>query len=296
MRPQGRTADQILATLATATFGVVTWQEAMAAGVTPSELRRRARRGALLREYPGVYRVGHRAPCIEASYLAAVRARGENAWLADLAAAHVFGLVGGPAPEPVVLTLTERRIPGIQTRRSRNLDRRRDTTQRRGIPITTVARTLVDIARLLGIDDLARACHEAGVRYRVTPAAVGAVLARKPNSPAAGKLRRVMAGEAPVTLSALERRFLELLRDHGLPRPVTNRPAGGRRVDCRWPAERLTVELDGYRFHSSRYAWERDRRREREAYARGDDFRRYTYGDVFERPATMLGELRALLI
>jgi hypothetical protein len=80
-----------------------------------------------------------------------------------------------------------------------------------------------------------------------------------------------------------------------LPLPVTNRPAGGRRVDCRWPDRRLTVELDSYTYHRSRHAWEQDRRREREAYARGDEFRRYTYGGVFERPARMLAELRSLL-
>jgi very-short-patch-repair endonuclease len=77
--------------------------------------------------------------------------------------------------------------------------------------------------------------------------------------------------------------------------PDTNRPAGGRRVDCRWPQHRLTVELDSYRFHHSRHAWEQDRRREREARARGDEFRRYTYGDVLEDPRFMLDELCALL-
>jgi very-short-patch-repair endonuclease len=69
----------------------------------------------------------------------------------------------------------------------------------------------------------------------------------------------------------------------------------GRRVDCRWPDHRLTVELDSYRYHHSRHAWEQDRRREREARARGDEFRRYTYGDVFESPGRMLAELRDLL-
>ena len=77
--------------------------------------------------------------------------------------------------------------------------------------------------------------------------------------------------------------------------PITNRPAGGRRVDCRWPDRRLTVELDSYRYHRSPHSWEQDRRREREAHARGDAFRRYTYGDVFEDPQQMLRELRALL-
>jgi very-short-patch-repair endonuclease len=77
--------------------------------------------------------------------------------------------------------------------------------------------------------------------------------------------------------------------------PVTNRPAGAHYVDCRWPAQHLTVELDSYRYHRSRHAWEQDRRREREAYARGDEFRRYTWGDVFKHPKAMLAELRALL-
>ena len=95
--------------------------------------------------------------------------------------------------------------------------------------------------------------------------------------------------------SALERKFLELLRTEGLPLPIANRPEGGRYVDCRWPEHRLTVELDSYGFHNSRWSWEQDRRRERQAYARGDDFRRYTWGDVFEDPRQMLAELRLLL-
>ena len=99
-----------------------------------------------------------------------------------------------------------------------------------------------------------------------------------------------------MALSKLESRFLALLRSAKLPLPVTNRAAGGRRVDCRWPDLALTVELDGYRFHSSRHAWEQDRRREREARARGDEFRRYTYGDVYGEPAAMLAELRRLLV
>ncbi len=108
-------------------------------------------------------------------------------------------------------------------------------------------------------------------------------------------MRRIIRGEVRVTLSALEARFLGRVGEAGLPLPETNRPAGGRRVDCRWPAHGLTVELDSYRFHHSRHAWEQDRRREREARARGDEFRRYTWGDVFERPALMLAELNGLV-
>lgn len=129
----------------------------------------------------------------------------------------------------------------------------------------------------------------------MTPDQVEAVLARLPTRRGAGTLRRILHGAQPVTLSRLEQRFLNCLRTENLPLPETNRPAGGRRVDCRWPEHRLTVELDGYRYHRSRHAWESDRRREREAYARGDEFRRYTWADVVENPTLMLRELHALL-
>lgn len=128
-----------------------------------------------------------------------------------------------------------------------------------------------------------------------TPGDVEAVLLRRPTSPGARKLRRILHGDARVTLSRLEQRFLELLDAAGLPFPQTNKPVGGRRVDCHWPAERLTVELDGYRYHASRHAWEQDRLRDREARGRGDEDRRYTYADVFDAPDFMLEELGRLL-
>jgi hypothetical protein len=229
--------------------------------------------GVLIREFPGVYRVGHRAPSVESSYLAAVRACGKGAVLSGRAAAYLWGLIKGAAPKPEVTTRTERRIEGITTRRTRGAV---EATTCRGIPVTTVPRTLVDLAASLPLSDLARACHEAGVRYGTTPRQVDAVLAKRPNTKGAQKLREVLLGEVRVTLSKLERMFLQRLEECGLPLPQTNRPAGGRRVDCRWPEQRLTVELDGYRYHSSRHAWELDWRREREARARGDEFRRYS--------------------
>jgi len=264
------------------------------AGVTPAEIKQRLGTGALIRRYRGVYRVGHSAPSLRAEYLAAVRACGSGALLFGRAAAYLYVILKGRPPGPEVLTLTERRIPGARTRRVRHIDPR-DATTCEAIPVTTVPRTIVDLAAELTTDDLARACHEAAVRYRVRPEAIEAVLARRPNSAGAAKLRRVLRGDVRVTLSRLEERFLELLRQQQLPLPDTNRAVDGRRIDCRWPEYRLTVELDGYRYHSSRHAWENDRRREREARARRDEFRRYTYGDVFEEPRLMLAELRALL-
>jgi very-short-patch-repair endonuclease len=273
---------------------VVTREELLRAGLTAKEIEHRLGTRALLREHRGVYRVGHRAPSLEARNLAAVRACGHGALLSGRAAAHQLGILKGPAPPPEVTTSTERRVAGVRTRRSRRIDAE-DRTMYRGIPITSVARTLVDLSGTLGADELARACHEAGVRYRTTPYKVAAALARRPNSPGTGTLRQVLRGDVRVTLSKLEARFLTVLQEASLPLPQTNRPAGGRRVDCRWPDRRLTVELDSYRYHQSRHAWEQDRRREREAHARGDEFRRYTYGDVFEDPQQMLAELRHLL-
>jgi very-short-patch-repair endonuclease len=196
---------------------------------------------------------------------------------------------------PEVLCTTERRIRGIVTQRVRRTELS-DVTTWHGIPITTVPRTLVDLAAVLSEDDLARAFHEAAVRHRTTPDQVERILARRHNWPGARKLRRVLWGEVPVTLSHLESRFLARLRAAGLPQPAVNRRVDGRFVDCRWPDHRLTVELDSYRYHHSRHAWEQDRQREREARARGDEFRRYTWRDVAEDPAPMLADLRRLLM
>ncbi len=212
--------------------------------------------------------------------------------MSGLPAAYLLGLIKGRPPKPEVTCRTEKRIPGLDTKRCRSLTRR-DLTVVRGISVTTVPRTLLDLAPLLAPEDLARACHEAGVKYRTTPSHLAEVLARRPNARGAAKLRAVMTGDTPVLLSKLEARFLALLRAHDLPLPQTNRPEDARYVDCRWPEHKLTVELDSYRFHNSRHSWEADRRREREAYARGDQFRRFTWGDVFEDYEPLLRELRA---
>ena len=288
--------EQRIARIAGRAHGVVARRELLAAGVSRTQIEKRLACGALLTVHRGVYRVGHRAPSLEATYVAAVKAAGEGALLCGLAAGYVHGLLRRvrTPPPPEVRAPTGRRVKGIAVRRSRRMGRR-DATTWNGIPVTTVPRTLVDLAAALSFDDLAIACHEAGVRHRTTPVQVEAVLERCPNLRGAGKLRRVLRGEAHVTLSKLEKRFLQLLRDAGLPLPQTNRPAGTKRVDCRWPEHRLTVELDSYRFHNSRHAWEQDHRREREARAREDDFRRYTWADVVENGEVVLAELRSLL-
>jgi hypothetical protein len=284
MDAQIRTAD-----------GLVTRPQLLNAGVSRTQIQRRLQNGGLLPAYPGVYWVGHREGNAQARYRAAVLACGDGAVLSGKAAAHLWAIFKGSLPKPEVTTTRDLRIKGIRTRRSRNIDPR-DVTTFRGILITTVPRTIVDLAADLTLDGLALACHEAGVKYKTTPAQVDAVLARRPNAKGAAKVRLVIHGDVNVALSKLERGFLRLLARHNLPLPVTNKVVSGRRVDCRWPDHRVTVELDSYQFHNSRYSWEQGYEREREAYAREDAYRRYTWGDVFEDPARMLAELRGLLV
>ena len=294
MAPQGSTVERRIARIASRSHGVVTRAELLAAGITAAEIKRRGRKGGLIRVHRGVYRVGHTAPSLEARYIAAVKACGPGSVLAGRAAAHLLGLLRRPPSLPEVATGTERRIPGLITHRVRRIEPT-DATRWRGIPVTTVPRTIVDLAPVLPEDVLARAFHEAAVRHRTRVDQVERVLARRHNWPGAGKLRRVLWGEAPVTLSRLEARFLARLEAAALPQPEVNRRTEGRYVDCRWPAHRLTVELDGYRYHQTRHAWEQDREREREARARGDEFRRFTWLDVTESPGPMLADLNRLL-
>jgi hypothetical protein len=285
--------EKTIAALASQAHGVVTRADLLRAGVTPEQIKQRLRRGSLIPIHRGVYRVGHVAPSREARYMAAVKACGNQAVLGGRAAAHLWRLIKSPPPQPEVVAATKRLVPGVITRRSRMPSR--EAADWRGIPVTNVPRTLVDLASSLPEPALARACHEAGVLYRTTPKQVEEVLKRLPNARGRKKLERILNGDVRVTLSRLEARFLELLKKAGLPLPVTNRVVGGHRVDCRWPEHRLTVELDSYRFHNSHYSWGKDRLREREARSRGDEFRRYTPMDVFDDPGFMLTDVRELL-
>ena len=163
------TVERKLAAQARGSHGVVARRELLRAGISAKQIDRRLRAGALLAVFRGVYRVGHGAPSVEAHYLAAVKACGAGALLSGRAAAHLLGLLKGQAPPPEVTTPRRRRIEGVRTRRAR-----RQGTIWRGIPVTIPAETLVDLAAAVDERELARACHEAGVRHHTTPKQVEA--------------------------------------------------------------------------------------------------------------------------
>jgi predicted transcriptional regulator of viral defense system len=288
------TVQQKIAALAGRAHGVVTRSEMLRAGITPKEIKSRVGRGYLIRVHRGVYRVGHAAPSTLATYMAAVKACGEGAALSGRPAAHLWGLLKSrrpPAPE--VTAPTARRVTGVRTRRRKLSDA--DGTAQRGIPVTTIPQTLVDLAAELSEEDLARACHEANVKYCTTPAQVASVIVRCSHAPGVQRLKRVMSGDVKVTLSKLERRFVKLVKEAGLSLPETNRVASGRYVDCRWSQHRLTVELQSYQFHNTRRAWEHDHARRREAHARGDEFRQFTWHDVTLHARETAAQVRVLL-
>ena len=166
-----------MARLGTLAHGTVTREELLAEGVTPDQIRGRIEKGGLLPEYPGTYRVGHRAPSREASYMAAVKAGGPGVFLCGRPTAHALGLVKGKVPAPELVSGRELRIKGLKSTRCLRLARE-DTTHWKGIPVTSPPRTLVDLAAVLSAEALARACHEAGVRYGTAPRHVEAVLKR----------------------------------------------------------------------------------------------------------------------
>ena len=294
MGTRSSTVEAKLAELAARSHGVVTRAELLRAGITDRELRRRVAKGTLVPVHRGVYRVGHAAPSLEARYLAAVKACGEGSLLCGRAAAHLLRLLKRSPSLPEVLTATQRRPRGVIAHRVRRMDPR-DEAKWRGVPVTHAPRTLVDLAAVLDPPDLARAFHEAAVKHHVKPDAVERILARRHNWTGARNLRRVIWGDEPVSLSRLESSFIEVLRRARLPLPETNQQVDGHYIDCRWPKDRLTVELDSYRYHGTQHAWEQDLDREREARARGDEFRRYTWLDVDEEPEAMVADLRRLL-
>src|SRR3954454_2895885 len=152
MDPEVNTVEAVIARLATSQYGVVTRAQLLRAGVTTHEIRGRVRTGALLCVHRGVYRAGHRAPSVEADYLAAVLACGAGARLSGRAAAHLLGLLKGRAPKPEVTAPRQRQVPGVRVRRGRidPIDR----ATHRGIPVTAVPRTLIDLAADLSLDAL----------------------------------------------------------------------------------------------------------------------------------------------
>jgi very-short-patch-repair endonuclease len=269
--------DLEIARLADAQHGVVTRSHLLHAGLTNERIDRLARAGRLHRLYRGVYAVGHRVLTLEGRWMAAVLACGPNAALSHTTAAAARDL--RRADSAIHVTVPGR--GGRQAPRGITLHRSPTLTpaqvvRYRGIPVTTVARTIIDLAGTVTREELERIVDEADRRRLVDFAAL-----RSARSPA---LRAVLRAYDPApTRSELERRFLRLCRERGLQRPEVNAVIEGIEVDFVWRDRRLIVEVDGYAFHRSPADFERDRERDVHLAMRGWTTRRFTWRQVTTR-------------
>ncbi len=282
----------MIARLADRQHGVVARRQLVAVGVDRSAIDRRLSRSLLVPLHRGVYAFGHRQLRIEGRWLAAVLAAGDGAVLSHRDAAALHGL--RPPPESRKVSVSSaahaRRIEGVWLFARRVL-RSGDVAVVRAVPVTSVARTLVDLAPMLTAAQLAATLGEADRRGVLDVAAVEAVLRRTRSRHGQGHARLAAALDAHAKLGAallrspLEERFLDLVMAAGLPRPLLNAPAAGHEVDALWQRERVVVELDGWVHHKERAAAAQDREKTNRLQVAGYLVLRFLHGDVVGRPA-----------
>jgi very-short-patch-repair endonuclease len=288
--------DAQIADLAGRQHGVISRGQLRRAGLSARSIDRRLSQGRLVALFRGVYRVGPVAGA-HARAMAAVLACGSDAVVSHATASVAWIRLPPLASDaPVDVTATRRRrIAGIRAHQGRL--RPEEATTLEGVPITTPARTLLDLASLLGPHELERAVAQAVRAGLCDPEQILSLLAEHPRHAGNVALRRLVAGDhAPaLTRSEAEQRLLQLIRRARLRPPQTNARLHGYEVDFLWPTDRLVVEVDGYAYHSSAAAFARDRRRDRELLAAGYRVVRLTWDDVARHPETTLVALARAL-
>lgn len=291
--------DERIAALAAGQHGVVSRRQLLDARIAPSTIDVRVASGELVRLHRGVYAVGHAHLRREGFWLAAVLAVGSEAVLSHRDAAALHELRPSSRPRIEVSTAKERkRTVRIDVHGRRLLDAR-DVMTIGGIPVTTVARTLVDLGEVLATDALTKVLGEAERRGKLDVTGVEEALERRRGrrGPATARLRAALEElghhGATLTRSALEDRFLSLIDAHDLPRPATNMRVAGYEGDAVWSQARLVVELDGWEFHRSRSAFQRDREKANLWTAAGWTVLRFTHDDVVRRPRATAAAIAA---
>ena len=267
-----RDIDRAIGRIAGRQHRVITTAQFAESGLPDSAVSKRVKAAHLFRIHRGVYAVGSLSLSREGRWLAAVLACGEGAVLSHRSAAELWELLrprGGPVHVTVPGTAGRQQRRRIRTHRSLVLDRR-ECASRRGVPVTTPARTIADLRRTVGGAEVRRAVRQAEVLGLPLGAAV----------------------ESDGTRSELERRFLAICRRHGLPTPEVDARLGDLRVDFLWRRERLVVETDGYRYHRGREAFEVDRERDARLNLLGFRPLRFTQRQLVNDAATVVATLK----
>lgn len=284
--------------LAARQHGVASRAQLTELGLSADAINRRIRAGRLHPVHRGVFAVGHPRITTWGRWMAALLACGPEAVLSHQTAASLWGLLAASRStiDVTVPGRRRRRRPGIRLHQPRALDAA-DRTFREGFRVTTVARTLLDLAAVVDPPTLRRAFEEADRLGYLDLVELRGVRSRAGGRPGLRALDSLLdaALEPPDVRSDLERRFVELCRRYRLPPPALNVLVAGHVVDAVWPDARLVVELDGYAFHRSRGAFERDRRRDADLQLAGYDVWRPTFRRLKDEPATVASEIRTML-
>jgi very-short-patch-repair endonuclease len=294
--------DWRLAALAERQYGVVARRQLVAIGIRDKMVLDRVRSGRLVRLHRGVYAVGHRQLRREGHWLAAVLAAGPSAVLSHRDAAALHTLLSPGSHRRVEVTTTGRARSSDRTRvyRTTILDAE-DVTSHLGIAVTSVARTLVDLAGTVPPDRLRKAINEAERLSLFDAGALERTLTRTAGRRGSSHravqqaLAEIRAHGIQLTRSELEDRFVSLVARHSLPPPTMNAVIAGMEIDAVWHEQPLAVELDGYDYHRTRRAFQQDRDRANDLTQAGYVVLRFTHADVAGRPRHVAARLARCL-
>jgi very-short-patch-repair endonuclease len=271
---------------------IADWQ-LIECGVSRPAISRWVVSGRLHRVYPRVYAVGHRALSLEGRLLAPVLYAGPGAALSHASAAHWWEVLPY-LPDTIHVTSPRRRrsLEGVHVHRAERLER----VMHRGIPVTPVARTLLDFASVAPLENVRKAVREADFLKLLDLAAIYAVTGV--GRAGSARLNRALALHRPEyarTRSDLEVLFLDLCRHHRLPFPEVNVKVVKHTVDAVWRTERVVVEVDGGDGHASYAQMQRDRERELDLRRADWSVLRYSWRQVTRRPTEVAADIRAAL-
>jgi very-short-patch-repair endonuclease len=290
--------DWTIARLAARQHGVVSRGQLLAAGATAWAIEWRIASGRLHGVHRGVYRVGHDAPSRWVREMAAVLACQPDAVVSHRAAARMWELPLDHEREAEVEVLVVRsrapRLAGIVARRTSRLDAG-DVTRLAGVPLTTPARTLLDLAAVESPAGLERALAQAQVRNLVDRRSLRGQLRRNPRRAGTRALREALEGGPAPTRSEAERSMLRLLRAAELPQPAVNVRVGRYEVDFLWRDQRVVLEVDGYAYHGNRRAFEKDRERDATLAAWGYVVLRVTWRQIVDAQHAVVARIAATL-
>ena len=295
-RSKGPPPDARIAEAALDRHAVLSGAELDAIGISPEQRRYRARTGRLHRLYPNVFAVGHTHLTPRGRWRAAVLACGPEAALGYQSAAAFHGIRQTARRDIDVLTPRRGRKghDGIDLHRVRTLDPR-DVTVIDHIRVTTVARTLVDLAGILDEPGLEKAIQQSEMRNLLDLHATLDAIERANGRRGTSVLRDLLDDSRPPSMNEIEQRFFDLCRTAGLPLPQTQVPVGPYVVDFLWPEHRVVVETDGAKVHRTRRAFETDKVKAADLAVYGLTLIPVTWRRLTRRPHEIEATLRAVL-